>query len=542
MTDLGSAVLTYRRCSTQEQADSGLGMAGQASGVAAYLARLGLAPTGAHVDEGVSAAVPLDGRPGGSALLADLARACASGRRGRRHAPYAHLVVYRLDRCFRSALETLQWVDRWQREGVVFHEAHSGLQWGALDDPLARATSMMLLSLLASVAEMERAQIQARTKGALAQLRKSGKPAGYPRFGEQLRCPDRSCNGAPGASGHCEACGAACLLVPHEEELVTAGLIARWYGERPSATHVAQRLARGSRPTKRGATAWSAWSVQRVLKWLDAPVYGVDARAALDRWEERHGPFPADGIPSVPLACAAPPLRLGIDLPPEGLVVEPPETDRTWLASVYVRLLAVSSDLQGAGAGLDLGPELRARLELCAWWRDPAQEPGPLAAARELKLRHVGPARPGLVVWGEAAPRGQLPFYSTSGYLLWRALRRRGWDELDVAVLNAEDPGDAGLREAADHFAYSGAWHLVCGSKAEIALRGLVPPARALYVRHPAHAAKFERAAGVHGFLRQLVDAGLPPGPWHPGEVPARAGSVVLPDAYRWLPLDFYRW
>ena len=54
----------YVRCSTQEQADSGLGIAAQLDRIKAYCTLKGLAPVEIIVDEGVSAGKPLSTRAG----------------------------------------------------------------------------------------------------------------------------------------------------------------------------------------------------------------------------------------------------------------------------------------------------------------------------------------------------------------------------------------------------------------------------------------------------------------------------------------------
>ncbi len=65
--------LGYIRCSTHEQADSGLGLDAQAQRIRAYAALKGL-DLDIITDPGESGGKPLDTREGGQRLLAALAR------------------------------------------------------------------------------------------------------------------------------------------------------------------------------------------------------------------------------------------------------------------------------------------------------------------------------------------------------------------------------------------------------------------------------------------------------------------------------------
>src|SRR5260370_14542839 len=82
--------LSYIRVSSEEQADSGLGLEAQRQRIAAYCTMKGLHLAEIFEDAGISAGKPLASRPAGSRLL-------AAAKKGK-----AVVVVAKLDRLFRS--------------------------------------------------------------------------------------------------------------------------------------------------------------------------------------------------------------------------------------------------------------------------------------------------------------------------------------------------------------------------------------------------------------------------------------------------------
>ncbi len=100
----------YVRCSTQEQADSGLGLDAQAQRIRAYLALKGLELTDIITDAGVSGGKQLAKREGGQRLLAILKQRKATA-----------VIMMKLDRGFRDARDCLNTVETWDRSGVALH-------------------------------------------------------------------------------------------------------------------------------------------------------------------------------------------------------------------------------------------------------------------------------------------------------------------------------------------------------------------------------------------------------------------------------------
>lgn len=171
-TPIASAVC-YVRVSTDEQAATGHSIDAQVAAVRAYCALRGFAVADVIIDAGVSGAVPLSQRPGGSLLLAAAAR-----RAGPRH-----VVCIKLDRAFRSASDCLQVTAEWERRGVSLHLTDLGGQ--AVDT--SSAMGRFMLTVLAGAAELERNLNGERVSAAMQQMRTQGLyTGGRVRYGYAL--------------------------------------------------------------------------------------------------------------------------------------------------------------------------------------------------------------------------------------------------------------------------------------------------------------------------------------------------------------------
>lgn len=153
--------ITYRRVSTDEQADSGAGLDAQAVTLRAALGSRGWELVADLVDEGRSAG-SLTGRP---ALADALARLDA----GEADA----LVVAKLDRLSRSVLDFASLAERAKRAG-----------WAVValdvDVDMTTPTGELLANITSSVAQWERRIIGARTADALAARKAAGTRLGRP--------------------------------------------------------------------------------------------------------------------------------------------------------------------------------------------------------------------------------------------------------------------------------------------------------------------------------------------------------------------------
>ena len=156
------AVIGYKRVSTEQQAESGAGMAAQLQSIQQHCTQHGLVLGHVYEDDGVSAK-SVRNRPGLSEALAVLANGDASA-----------LIVSKLDRLARSVHDFAGLVRIAEREG-----------WGivALDlgVDMTTPTGGLLANVTASVSEWEARIISVRTSEALAQKKAEGVRLGRPR-------------------------------------------------------------------------------------------------------------------------------------------------------------------------------------------------------------------------------------------------------------------------------------------------------------------------------------------------------------------------
>ncbi len=156
----------YRRVSTSEQAESGLGMTAQLNRAKQYAQFMGLEIDIDLADNGKSGTIPLFERPQGSQLkeLIDAGEV-------------EHVIAMKIDRMFRDTIDALTTVDYLTSKGVALHFCDMG---GAT---LVTSTAMgrFMFTNLAAIAEFESRVISERTTAALAVKKANGEPLGRRR-------------------------------------------------------------------------------------------------------------------------------------------------------------------------------------------------------------------------------------------------------------------------------------------------------------------------------------------------------------------------
>jgi DNA invertase Pin-like site-specific DNA recombinase len=156
-------VFGYIRCSHVKSLESGLGLAAQEEGVIAKMNSLveadsGLKSMGVYADEAVSAfTVPFSERPLGSQIYENLKKG-------------DHLVVYRLDRAWRSIADCARMVDWCVKKGVHVHLAQDGI---SSNEPMG----MVHFHTLSFVAWIESHMISKRWKETKRRLKEAGRRA-----------------------------------------------------------------------------------------------------------------------------------------------------------------------------------------------------------------------------------------------------------------------------------------------------------------------------------------------------------------------------
>lgn len=120
-----------------------------------YKARLQARPTdwgGVYADAATSSDIPLVDRPAGRKLHERLR-------------PGDHVVIVDLDRAFRNFREAVDQLSKWHEQGIVVHVVSKGID-------TSTEVGILILSILAWVAQVEKAMIRERTRRA-AKLRKA---------------------------------------------------------------------------------------------------------------------------------------------------------------------------------------------------------------------------------------------------------------------------------------------------------------------------------------------------------------------------------
>jgi DNA invertase Pin-like site-specific DNA recombinase len=177
----------YRRVSTSEQAESGLGLLGQQTQIEQAAGRLGLTLGPTFTDAGFSGSLGIEHRRG----LADALNALQRGD---------VLLVAKRDRIARDAFLAVLVERSVTKKGCrIVSAAGEGTE---NDDPAAVFTRR----ILDAVSELERSLIAARTRAAMREAKKRGLRVGRIPYGSRL-----------GADGR--------LLEPDPEERATLALI-----------------------------------------------------------------------------------------------------------------------------------------------------------------------------------------------------------------------------------------------------------------------------------------------------------------------------
>ena len=222
MTTIG-----YVRVSTEDQAKEGVSLDNQKAKIEAYCQLKDFELIEVVEDAGISAKNLK--RPGVQKVL-----------RMARKKQVDAIVVYKLDRIFRStvdALETTKMFDKW---GVSFHSIEETLDTQS-------AMGRFFFTLTAALAEMERRIIGERTKAALSHKRsRNEKTGGDVPYGYDLT--------------------PAGILIKNDEEQRVIKTIRRLNKDGYSLRGICSELEKEGHKTKRGNYKWHPQTVAAILK------------------------------------------------------------------------------------------------------------------------------------------------------------------------------------------------------------------------------------------------------------------------------------
>ena len=219
-------VTIYTRCSTDEQAASGLGLAAQVAACEAFAAKAGHNVTGLHTDAGISGAAGLEDRPGLMAAIANLRRGDA-------------LIIAKRCRLGRDQMAILMIEKAVARKGATVLSA-DGI--GNADDP----ASQFMKNVIDAASIYERGLIRSRTKAALAAKRRAGELAGETPFGWMADDNGR--------------------LIEVEAEQAILRIIGELRQAGVSLRKIASILTESNVTTKKGRAAWSHTTVKSILE------------------------------------------------------------------------------------------------------------------------------------------------------------------------------------------------------------------------------------------------------------------------------------
>lgn len=230
-------VVGYLRVSTDEQAESGAGLAAQRDAIERHCERLGWSLQEVHEDDGISGKAKLDKRLG----LMDAINAIGKGD---------VLLVAKRDRLARDMMSSIlleQMVAK--KGGRIVSVAGEGTDD---DDP----TSVLMRRMVDAFAEYERLVIAARTRAALQAKKRRGQRTGRVPFGKVLveKTIIRSKSGRPAQ------------LADNAEQLKVVVRVQRLKAEGKSMRAIADQLTDEKVPTATGRSRWSHSTVQRFLQ------------------------------------------------------------------------------------------------------------------------------------------------------------------------------------------------------------------------------------------------------------------------------------
>jgi len=220
--------ISYLRVSTDDQADSGAGMAAQTDACRRYADRAGIEIVASYSDESVSGAAGLDKRPG---LLEAIAALEAGDV----------LVVAKRDRLGRDPIVVAMIEAAIVRKKArVVSAAGEGTEG---DGP----TDVLMRRIVDAFGEYERLIISARTKAALQAKIQRGERVGKIRFGYSLADD-----------------GTTLVEDLHEQQAIA--IISELHQRGESLREIAAELNRRGIQTKSGANEWIHTSVSRILQ------------------------------------------------------------------------------------------------------------------------------------------------------------------------------------------------------------------------------------------------------------------------------------
>ena len=215
----------YIRVSTEDQAKEGVSLDNQRAKIQAYAALKNLDLVDVIEDAGISAKNL--NRPGVQEVLRQAKAGLVDA-----------VIVFKLDRMFRSTIDALETTKHFDKWGIGFHSINENLDTKS-------AMGRSFFTLIAAIAEMERQIVSERTKTALQHKKANGeKTGGDVPFGYQAE------NGN---------------LIEDRREQRIIQLIAQLKAEGHSLRAIAHELRNRGYKSKTGKDTWNPKTVAAIL-------------------------------------------------------------------------------------------------------------------------------------------------------------------------------------------------------------------------------------------------------------------------------------
>ena len=219
----------YCRVSSMEQVE-GTSLNVQHQQIEAYAALKGIDLVSVYHDAGISGGTPIAARPEGSKMVEALQDGEAEA-----------VIIVKLDRAFRSALDCLQTIERWQKATIALHI----VDLGGTSIDTSTTMGKFMLTVLAASAEMERGMIRDRCNSGRRARKLEGKRIGEIPFGYSLGKD-----------------GSTLVVSDQEQEAIALALELRSKGY--SASGIAAELNHRGIATKKG----KIWTHKQVIRLL----------------------------------------------------------------------------------------------------------------------------------------------------------------------------------------------------------------------------------------------------------------------------------
>jgi DNA invertase Pin-like site-specific DNA recombinase len=232
----------YSRVSLTEQADKGVSLAAQRDRLDAHAKASGYTLVEVVEDRGVSGTLHPHRRPGLVAALDAVRTGRADG-----------IVVVKLDRLSRSTRDTLDLIERADREGWSLVSVSESLD-------TRTAVGRFVVGVLAGLAQMERDRLAERTTEAMGRVAREGRlRSRFVPFGHALAGTDATDGSDTDAR----------QLVEDEAEQTILVRMLALREEGKGAVRIAGTLARENVRNPRTGGAWSAGTVAAILRTHD---------------------------------------------------------------------------------------------------------------------------------------------------------------------------------------------------------------------------------------------------------------------------------